>query len=100
MLSVKELVQEGLAWRFRNGKQINIHTNQWIGVDRPDFLTTIIDGTTQVEKVDSFIDSQHGRWKRELVEERFTADDAQQILSIPLSNALPDDRRIWRFTKT
>lgn len=46
------------------------------------------------KNVSFLIDASSGRWKCELVEQFFNPHEAQRILSIPLSNRNPKDRRI------
>lgn len=45
-----------------------------------------------------FIDSNNSNWKEDLVREAFSSDDADLILSIPLSRYENKDRAVWHFT--
>ena len=42
----------------------------------------------------------HGKWNEGLVRSSFLEEDADTILSIPLSNSGLDDRLIWHFDKS
>ena len=54
---------------------------------------------TGVVKVTQLIDKETSTWKAELIKETFLPHKADNILSIPLSPQLPEDSRVWAWSK-
>lgn len=50
-------------------------------------------------KVAQLIDSETGTWKAELIREIFLPHEVDSILSIPLSPRLPEDSKVWAWSK-
>lgn len=68
LLVAKDLVQEGEAWRIRNGENVCIGEDRWIGVDSPTKSRGVQQSDYHHKFVSSLIDSQHGRWKHDIFE--------------------------------
>jgi hypothetical protein len=49
--------------------------------------------------VAELIDIDLKKWKRELVLSSFNEFEANQILNIPLSWRLPDDKKVWSWER-
>ena len=50
-------------------------------------------------RVSELIDTETKSWKRDLIRNVFSPFEAKQILNIPLSWRLPEDKRIWHWEK-
>lgn len=99
LLAAKPIVEDGLAWRIGDGRSVKIASDRWIGLDHPARPMQIIDEDWREEYVGRLIDTETGRWNRNLVQQVFNTTDAKQILSIPIGSSQQEDRRVWRFTK-
>ena len=52
-----------------------------------------------MEKVAQLIDSEAGTWKAEFIREIFLSHEVEIILSIPLSPQMPEDSKLWVWSK-
>lgn len=98
IMAAQEFVQKGHRWQEGNGESIRI----WKDMRLLQTSTFRITSTPPVlnanENVSSLIDTQSGTWRTYMVRQLFSSDDANAILSIPLSPRLPKDRLVWGFT--
>ncbi|XP_058757456.1 uncharacterized protein LOC131630719 [Vicia villosa] len=100
ILSAREVVQRGARWRIGNGEKVKILNDCWIP-GNPEFK--LLFGTNNVgeeDLVSTLIDKDLGVWKREIIYESFSPDDAKKIVSIPLSRLPNDDKLVWHFEKS
>lgn len=93
----REILWKGVRWRVDNGNFIGIYEDQWI--PRPSTFKTLSqrllpDGTTV-----SFLLKDPGNWDVQKVQRYFLSEDAECILSIPLSSSPLDDDVLWHYDK-
>ncbi|KAL4341176.1 hypothetical protein GQ457_08G012070 [Hibiscus cannabinus] len=90
------LLERGLGWRVGSGFSINIWSEAWIeGTDTDRVVSNEINPNFTL--VSDLIDHSRFTWKVETILFLFSDDQANQILSMPLSSSNPDDAIIWRF---
>lgn len=98
IFSAQSIVRKGYRWQVGNGASIDIRRDKWL--PSPDTFKLISPpvalpiGMT----VDNLIDLSHGTWQVDMIRRTFSPDDAQSIMSIPLSSRLPPDQIIWAYT--
>jgi hypothetical protein len=82
---VKELLQQGLIWRVGDGRSIGIWGDRWI----PTPVTHLVQSPQSILNADSKMECFFNRdlygWDANLVNNIFTAKEAEVILNIPLS---------------
>lgn len=100
LMAAREIVVDGAAWRIEDGRSVLQWRDRWIGVKNMRQPATTSNDTLVEKRVASLIDHQLGIWRKELIINKFVPEDAQNILSMPLSANQLCDRRIWRYTKT
>lgn len=100
LMGVKHLVNHGRAWRVGDGKAIDVRRANWIDTSNPKLPTITYNIAPNDIYVSAFIDVGSREWDEERVRESFSAEDADRILSIPLSHRLPPDTQFWKHTKS
>ena len=79
-----QLLKDGLIWRVGNGKTINIWKDPWI--PRGDTRRVITPkGASILQKVEELINPVTEDWDEQLVRDTFYEEDANIILSLPIS---------------
>jgi ribonuclease HI len=79
-----KLLKEGLIWRIGDGNSINIWRDPWIPRgDTRRVITTR--GTSILQNVSELINPVIGDWDEQLVRDTFHPEDANIILSLPVS---------------
>ena len=98
-MSTLPLIRHGVRWRIGNGHEVRIFRDPWIPRDyahipfTPD-LYDLGDAT-----VSNLLDEDTGGWNVTLVNTIFWEEDANVILSIPVTNLQAVDLRVWHYTK-
>ncbi|KAK5795103.1 hypothetical protein PVK06_036360 [Gossypium arboreum] len=87
-----------MCWKVGTGTGTSIYINAdaWI-LDAVNFKLSSVVNSMQDVKVNELIDSNKRTWKREFINNTFSADDAGKILHIPLERTLHGDllRRLF-----
>ncbi|XP_062170478.1 uncharacterized protein LOC133876208 [Alnus glutinosa] len=100
ILSAKDLLQEGLVWRIRDGTHVKIWGDKWI----PTATTYAIQSPRSVfdetATVSELIDPYSKWWNVQLIRSIFSKVEAEIILGLPLSRYEQHDLRIWRGSST
>ncbi|KAK5803400.1 hypothetical protein PVK06_031045 [Gossypium arboreum] len=76
------------------GTSIYINADAWIP-DVVNFKLSSVVNSMQDVKVDALINSNERIWKRDLINNIFSTDDARKILRIPLARTPHDDLLVW-----
>lgn len=97
-MAAREVVNEGTAWRIGNGRGVSITADRWVGVKDAKKVSSIMPPELTNATVENLINVEHKRWREELIYEYFQPNEAKK-LAMPLSSQLPEDIRVWRFTK-
>ena len=97
-MAAQHIVRQGMRWRVGNGNKIQIWSNKWLPT--PTTFKVISPQNTLGDQamVSDLIDRSLGVWKAELVHRIFLPNEADTILSLPLSFSLPEDSLIWNST--
>ncbi|KAF7142421.1 hypothetical protein RHSIM_Rhsim05G0208700 [Rhododendron simsii] len=91
----RELIDKGWRWQVRSGKEIHVWEDPWLSKNtnfRIDRTTSRREG---IKRVADLIDSDTKSWKVSLIRETFNHEDADAILSIPISYTSQQNRKIW-----
>ena len=96
--SSRPLLLEGLVWWVGSGEKIHIWRDRWIPQPNTFKIQTAPTLLTPTAMVSELIDGETLRWNHGLVNQIFSTEEAQLILSIPLSGTRQDDVLIWRST--
>ncbi|KAG2679988.1 hypothetical protein I3760_11G077300 [Carya illinoinensis] len=96
----KSLLQEGLIWRFGNGRSISIWKNRWLPKPWTFKVQTPPLNLPHIAKVQDLIDGDNRRWHANLVRQIFSDSDADCILKLPLGLMASEDKQIWQWTKS
>ncbi|XP_062118997.1 uncharacterized protein LOC133832703 [Humulus lupulus] len=91
----RDLLRRGLRRRIGNGKETLAFSDPWIPRP-PSFLPSIIDISDPLRVHDLF--ETPGSWNMIRVQQFFNAADAQNILTIPLTQFDHPDSWLWHYT--
>ncbi|XP_042941372.1 uncharacterized protein LOC122276027 [Carya illinoinensis] len=89
------LLKEGLRWRVGNGKKIQIWRDKWMPKPSSFLVQSPISILREEAKVEELICDQQGCWKADLVMKIFKKEEAEMILSMPLSRSNLEDKMFW-----
>ncbi|XP_062006063.1 uncharacterized protein LOC133723263 [Rosa rugosa] len=98
IFSTRELLQESVYWQIGNGTQVNIWSDSWVPSlpsGKPNVNATALE---EVAGVQDLI-SNTGSWNVELINRLFSVEEAEAILSIPLSSRNVEDRLVWKLER-
>jgi hypothetical protein len=99
ILSARDTVNLGGYWRIGDGKSMRIWKDKW----QPDMKRISSRSPTcslsEDVVVSELIDMDTRQWKRDLIFMCFDREEAQKIVSIPLSFRLPMDSLVWFWEK-
>ncbi|KAF3953919.1 hypothetical protein CMV_020668 [Castanea mollissima] len=98
-MAAKETLEVGSRWIIGNGRTVNFWRDRWLPSSDSFKVLSPQGHNTGLVKVAQLIDSNTGTWKTELIKEAFLPHEADCILSIPLSLQLPEDSRVWAWSK-
>jgi ribonuclease HI len=93
------LLREGLIWRIGNGSGVRIWKDKWLPRSSTFMIQSqpvILDPNATVKEL---IDGATNWWKIPLLEQLFTKEEVQLILTIPVSVSSQADVCIWRGNK-
>ena len=87
--------EKGSRWQIGSGESVRVWCNKWLS--KPSFYSVVthVDACPNVALVCNLIYRASMEWNAELIWGCFTEEDADAILSIPLSLHQPKDRLIW-----
>ncbi|KAA3483357.1 F-box protein interaction domain protein [Gossypium australe] len=85
--AVKGILEKAICWGVGTGSNISIHADAWI----PDAVNFRLSSVMRDAKVSELIDDNARIWRRELINNTFSEDDAGKILWIPLARTPHDD---------
>lgn len=95
----KEAIQKGGRWQIADGKKVKNCRDNWLS-DQTDFkVKSHVRTLGSDAMVESLVDEVTKQWNRDLIFSYFTPMKQKQILNIPLSQRLPEDRCIWHCEK-
>ena len=98
-MSAQAVVEKGRCWRVGNGKSIQIGKDSWLPSKSYTRILSPLTASWASGKVNDLIVEELGEWNSAIVRQLFWPEEADLILSIPLSLRLQVDRIMWRGTK-
>ena len=82
------------------GENISVWNDAWLpSLDHPTVQSPVVEGFQEAKVVDLINPVSH-RWEFELINGLFTPQEAELILSIPLSQNRTEDKVIWPFVSS
>ena len=93
------VLKQGLRWNIGNGQRAKIWANRWIPIPNSFMVVSPRPHNFEGELVKSLLDRVFGGWNTSIVKNCFLPHEAEAILSIPISQSLPDDALVWAWTK-
>ncbi|KAA3467625.1 reverse transcriptase [Gossypium australe] len=93
--SSRAILEKGIFWRVGTGRDISVTNDAWIPNCSIVNLATD-DPLVHIDKVSDLIISHDRKWDRDLIENTFPAEIAEQIIRIPLALEPHEDLRVWR----
>ncbi|KAL0358467.1 UNVERIFIED_CONTAM: putative mitochondrial protein [Sesamum angustifolium] len=90
---------QGIRWRVGDGQSIRVWSDPWL--PRPSTFLPITTRSLFLPdlRVSDLLDSENGRWHKELIEGLFCPEDATLIQSIPLGQFNWADTMVWHYNK-
>ena len=92
------VLNSGLVWPVGNGESIDIWCDKWLPGPGINFIPYAPPGPS-FSWVSDLIDSESRSWNLGLVRSLFHTNEANTILSMPISYRLPKDSLFWKFSK-
>ncbi|XP_074305649.1 uncharacterized protein LOC141640869 [Silene latifolia] len=89
------LLRDGIAWKFGNGRSIDLRNDAWVLGNKPFFKSQ-----TQAQTIifaDILLDSTH--WSSKAVFKYFNTASAKSICALELPSEPTDDYIYWKFTE-
>ncbi|KAL5756462.1 hypothetical protein ACOSQ2_021208 [Xanthoceras sorbifolium] len=88
---------KGLRWRVGDGKNISVYDDPWI--PKPSTFRVISPRWLPAGVSVAGLISADGNWCEEVIRSYFTAEEADCIMSIPLSRSPCPDSFLWHYDK-
>ena len=98
LMGAKQLVEDGTWRKVGNGCSTDVWENKWIVGNKEGRPSTPKPPECKVQKVQDLIIQK--RWNRVEVFRTFNSEDAERILSIPISLVGKEDRNFWMHSPT
>ena len=95
IMAAQGIVKKGLCWRMGNGRKIRVWHDNWIPNSYSHKITSPRGLFPMDYKVCEFIDDEKKCWDLELLNPTLLPFEAEEIVAIPLSIRLPEDKQIW-----
>ncbi|XP_042958006.1 uncharacterized protein LOC122293492 [Carya illinoinensis] len=97
--SARNLLKEGLRWRVGDGKEIKIWGSKWVPSPISYAVQSPVKLLKEDAKVEELINVQKGEWDEAKIRAIFVPEEAEKILSVPLSSRGTKDKLIWGPSK-
>ena len=94
-MAAQHIVRSGLSLRVGNGQKIQIWSDKWLPTPLTFKVSSPNNFLEDHARVSELIDCENGVWKAELVKSVFLPYEAETILGITISAALPKDLVVW-----
>ncbi|XP_075662751.1 uncharacterized protein LOC142632211 [Castanea sativa] len=92
ILKGRDVLLQGARWRVGSGESISVWNDAWLlSLDHPKILSQVVPGFEDA-KVSNLINPISRRWEVDLIRGLFPPEEAEVILSIPLSNLPMKDK--------
>ena len=98
-MAAQHLVKWGLRWQVEDGRSIRVWQDQWLTTRSTYRVVTPERPGNQIKMVRELLREEGLEWDTELVRGLFLLQDAEAILSIPISKSVAKDRMVWAEDK-
>ena len=88
-----------MRWQVGDGRCIRIWQDQWLSTRSTYRVVTPERAGNHVQMVQDLMSEEKSEWNTVLVKEIFLPQDAEAILSIPISETRARDRMVWAGDK-
>jgi len=95
ILKAKNLVQSGVLWRVRDGKQIKIFGDRWLPGEDPAKVISPSNSISTKWIVSRLLNPDGAGWNAQLVDTMFLPFEAQRIKGIPICVTNQEDYVSW-----
>ncbi|KAL0002087.1 hypothetical protein SO802_015868 [Lithocarpus litseifolius] len=100
LLKGRDVLKRGTRWRIGCGENVSVWNDAWLpSQDKPTVQSPMVKGF-QEAKVSDLINPDSHKWESDLIKGLFTPQEAELILSIPLSQWRTKDKLIWPFVSS
>ena len=99
LLEGKTVLETGSIWRVGNGRKIQIFDSRWLRKVHNGRPSRQVGRNSSLNKVEELIALEDRVWNEELIRESFSPTVADEIMDIPLSKRMTEDRLIWEQDK-
>ena len=100
IMAAQSLVRRGMRWQVGNGERIHIWRDRWVPCPSTYKIITPEKQLPQGQWVKNLLKRDSNEWDVPLVRQTFLSQDADAILSIPLSASGAQDRMVWSENKS
>ncbi|KAK3189087.1 hypothetical protein Dsin_028648 [Dipteronia sinensis] len=90
----KDLLEEGIRWRVSNGNSIHVYKDKWI--PKQSTFKILSHPSLNDAIVDQLL-TPSGNWNLQLIHEKFSSDDENKILRIPIGRGKREELIIWHY---
>ena len=94
IMAAQHLVKRGLRWQVGDGRSIRIWQDQWLNTRSTYKVITPERPGNQIKMVRDLLREDGFEWDTGLVRDLFLLQDAEAILSIPISESFARDRMV------
>ncbi|XP_057791345.1 uncharacterized protein LOC131008488 [Salvia miltiorrhiza] len=95
--AAQDLVRRGVRWRIGDGNMVRVYGDPWLRNDDSFWISGgQFSAFSELRVSDLMVPGSH-RWDVALVNSLFTHDDAHNILGIPLTPNVHQDKMVWHF---
>jgi len=99
LLKGRELLKEGCYWRVGNGTRIKIWKDKWLPKSHNHLVHSTPRDLPAEANVSALIDHVNRAWRVQTIRQIFSHAQAEEIISIPLSNTDLQDELMWGCSK-
>ncbi|KAL0446063.1 UNVERIFIED_CONTAM: hypothetical protein Slati_1734200 [Sesamum latifolium] len=99
LLSTKELLVTGLRWKIGDGCSARIFDHPWL-LRVQTFQVITKPRTLQRDSKVAVLITHNRSWNHDMITEEFLPEDAEAILSIPLTESPSADIIVWHFERS
>jgi hypothetical protein len=99
IFNAKKVIEMGSRWSIGNGQQVRIWRDSWLPNQAGFKVCSPVKVLAPDACVSQLINISTRSWNYRLIRDIFSDFEAQQIINLPLSWRLPNDRRIWHWER-
>lgn len=98
LIQGREILLKGIRWQVGNGNSILFWSDNWIPISKDFKVHTARPPDCSVVYARDLIDARTKSWKEQDLRALVSKEEADAILSIPISQCGKEDFLIWHFT--